>query len=176
MTPGGISMAEKIADHNKARIHSSGGAGLLKAILVLVVAVLIGLALNGCGRKAPPKPPEGERMPPAVADLSGRLENGTLILSWTVPAPTEQYPLPVSGFDVLVSRQLSSDPCPNCPPNFKRAGQMKVLGNLESAAGSQPMQYRYPVEPGHRYTVVVISIADGGRAAGPESNTLKIAY
>ena len=169
-------MAETIALQKKARIHFRDGKGLLKAILLLFVVILISLPLNGCGKKAPPKPPEGEQLPPAVKDLSGRIDNGTLILSWTVPAPTEQYPLLVSGFDVLVFQQLSSDPCPNCPPNFKRAGQMKVLGNLEIAAGSQPVQYRYPVEPGYRYTVVVISIADGGRAAGPESNTLKITY
>jgi hypothetical protein len=146
---------------------------VLPAWGVLVIVLLAIPALTGCGRKAPPVPPEGEQRPPMVADLSGRIDRGELILEWTVPAPTEQNPLLASGFNVRVDQQRSGESCPNCPPNFETVGRLKVLGNLEIAAGSQTMRFRMPVEPGYRYTVVVIAISDQ-ETAGPESNPLKL--
>jgi hypothetical protein len=77
------------------------------------------------------------------------------------------------GFNVLVDQQPSGEPCPNCPPNYETAGRLKVLGNLEIAAGSQTMHFRMPVEPGYRYRVAVVAISDEGTAS-PESNTLRL--
>jgi hypothetical protein len=52
-------------------------------------------------------------------------------------------------------------------------GRLKVLGNLETAAGTQKMSYRGQVAPGYRYAVEVVAISDEG-TAGPGSNTLRI--
>ena len=143
--------------------------------ILLMTTALAFLTVCGCGKKAPPKPPEGQQRPPVVADLTGEIENGILLLSWTVPAPDKEKPLLAAGFEVLVYRQSLGEPCPNCPPNYKPVGQLKVLGNLQVAAGSQSMRYRYPVEQGYRYSVVVVAVADDG-TTGNESNTLKIEY
>ena len=148
-------------------------AAMLPVWAVLAISVLAIPTMTGCGRKAPPQPPEGRQLPPMVTDLSGRIENGELVLEWTVPAPTEENRLLATGFKVLVDQQGSSDPCPNCPPDYEALGRLKVLGDLEIAAGSQTMRYRTPVEPGYRYRVVVVAISDEG-TAGPESNTLRL--
>jgi hypothetical protein len=148
-------------------------ATLLAAWGGLALAMLTVFAMTGCGKKAPPVPPEGEQRPPMVMDLSGRIDNGELILAWTVPTPTEQNPLIAVGFNVLVDQQPSGEPCPNCPPDYETVGLLKVLGNLEIAAGSQTMHFRMPVESGYRYRVAVVAISDGG-TAGPESNTLRL--
>lgn len=143
-----------------------------KLIAAVMIIVLI-LMIAGCGKKAPPKPPEGETLPPPVSDLSANVADDTLDLNWTVPATTDVYPLPAAGFRVLAFRENRGEPCPNCPPNFKEIGNLKVLGRLEKAAGRQIMHYRYPLDTGYRYTITVISVADDG-SLGAESNTLKI--
>ena len=146
-----------------------------RTILLVIIACMFLAVLYGCGKKAPPKPPEGQQQPPVVANLAGDVENGILILNWTVPVPTEQSPLLVSGFNVLVYKQPLGEPCPNCPPNYKQVGRLSVLGNLEVAAGSRSMRYRYPLETGYQYSLVVVSITDDGTPSR-ESNTLKIEY
>ena len=143
-------------------------------ILLMIIALALA-TVCGCGKKAPPKPPEDQQRPPVVTDLTGVIDNGILLLNWTVPAPDKETPLLAAGFDVLVYRQSLGEPCSNCPPNYKQAGQLKVLGNLQVAAGSQSMRYRYPLERGYSYSVVVVAIADDG-APGTKSNTLKIEY
>ena len=141
----------------------------------MIIVLSIFSAIYGCGKKAPPKPPEGQQQPSVVKDLAGGIENGILMLNWTVPAPTERTPMLVSGFNVLVYKQSLGEPCPNCPPNYKQVGQLKVLGNLRVAAGSQPMRYRYSVEEGYQYTIVVIAVAEDGTPSN-ESNTLRIDF
>ena len=167
-------MANHHIAQQRVKRHTSIFSETVGRILLMTIALAF-LTVCGCGKKAPPKPPEGQQRPPVVADLTGVIDNGILLLNWTVPAPDKEMPLLAAGFDVLVYRQSLGEPCPNCPPNYKQVGQLKVLGNLKVAAGSQSMRYRYPVEPGYRYSVVVVAITDDG-TAGTESNTLKIEY
>ena len=168
-------MADRSVAQLKNKFRFTVPSETFRAIVAVIIAFMLLSTFWGCGKKAPPKPPEGRQQPPVVTNLAGDVENGILILNWTVPAPTEQTPLLAAGFNVLVYKQSLGEPCPNCPPNYKQVGRMRVLGNLEVAAGSQPMRFRYPVEKGYQYTVVVIAVADDG-TPGSESNTLRIEY
>ena len=142
-------------------------------IFLGIVLVLLITPVIGCGKKASPIPPEGEQMPPPVSNLAALVDGDTLNLSWTVPAPTDQYPLPAAGFRVQAYKQSLDEPCLNCPPNYKPIGQLKVMGRLDKAAGQQSMRYQYPLEPGYHYTITVVAIGSDG-SAGPKSNTLRI--
>ena len=168
-------MADRSVAQLKNRFCFTVPSETFRTILMVIIAFMLSATICGCGKKAPPKPPESQQQPPVVTDLDGDVENEILILNWTVPAPTEQYPLLVTGFNVLVYKQSLGEPCPNCPPNYKQVGRLRVLGNLEVAAGSQPMRFRHPVEQGYQYTVVVVAVADDGTPSR-ESNTLRIEY
>lgn len=166
-------MADPIARDRHRRPRSAVFWTGIKPLFLLILAVLVILPLSGCGRKNLPVPPEGEKLPPPVSDLAGKMEGGMLNLSWTVPATTDRHPLPAAGFNVRAYRQSLGEPCSNCPPNYKTIGRLKVLGVLEEAAGTQVMRYAYPLDFGYRYTITVISVSSGGTAS-PESNTITI--
>ena len=152
----------------------SGGRGFpIRPLLAVSLAALIVLATAGCGKKAPPKPPEGQVLPPPVSDLAGDMSDGRLELKWTVPPTTARYPLPPAGFTVLAFKEISGDPCPNCPPNFQPIGTLKVLGQLSKAGGRQAMRFSYALTEGYRYTFTVVSIASDG-TPGEASNRLRI--
>jgi hypothetical protein len=50
-------------------------------------------------------------------------------------------------------------------------GELKVLGNLGTAAGKQRMRFERLLESGYRYTIVVVAVSAEG-IAGARSNTV----
>ena len=90
------------------------------ALLTLVSATWLTSAfmLSGCGNKALPEPPSGNR-PPKVVDLGYSIDENTIKLSWTIPKTSDNAKSPVTGFLIYRSKQSSVDAdCENCPIYF----------------------------------------------------------
>ena len=128
----------------------------LAAMLWLAVTMMIG----GCGKKAPPEPPSGNK-PPQVRDLAYSITGNTIKLSWTVPETTVKAKTTVSGFLIYRYQQPTIQrECPNCPVIFKQIGDVPARG--AGQASLQPLIFTQTIEPGYRYIFKVKAYDDRG--------------
>ena len=130
-------------------------AGLLIGALILMSA--------GCGVKAPPVPPDAK--PPGVATLTHTLENGTLVLSWTLAAGSST---PQSYTIYRFRVPLADPPCEGCPLVFTRVKTVPADGR-ESGAETVSL------EQGYHYGFKITATDAGGRE-GPDSGTVSFSY
>ena len=130
-------------------------AGFLMGALFLVSA--------GCGIKAPPVAPDAK--PPVIATFTHTLENGTLILSWTL-ATGSSPPQSCTFYRSRVS--LADKPCEGCPLVFKRLMTIPA-GGLENGVET------VSVEQGYRYGFKMTATNANG-LEGPDSRTVAFSY
>jgi len=130
--------------------------------------------LAGCGRKAMPNPPSGNR-PPKVIDMDYRISESTIKLSWTIPKTSDKAKSPVTGFYIFRSKQSSIETdCPNCPIHFLKIGDVPVRGGV-SGKPEPSVVFSQPIEPGYRYIYKVNAYnADG--VAGQDSNLIDFTF
>jgi hypothetical protein len=130
--------------------------------------------LAGCGRKAMPNPPSGNR-PPKVIDMDYRISESTIKLSWTIPKTSDKAKSPVTGFYIFRSKQSSIETdCPNCPIQFLKIGDVPVRGSV-SGKPEPSVVFSQTIEPGYRYIYKVNAYnADG--IAGQDSNLINFTY
>ncbi len=145
---------------------------------VIILAAVTGMVsvfmLSGCGKKAPPQPPRGDR-PPKVMDLSYSISENVITLSWTIPKTSDKARSPVAGFFIYCSKQSAVEAdCPNCPIHFLKIGDVLVRrgapGQLEST-----VVYTQTIEPGYRYIYKVKAYDDDG-VAGRDSSVVDFMY
>jgi hypothetical protein len=120
---------------------------------VILVSVLLAGMLSGCGRKLPPSPPS-QYMPPVVADLSFRLEENQVTLSWTVPPPQiKEQPAP-AGFRIFRARQVAAEAdCSSCKLDFRQTGDVTSKGNKPGHA----LNFSETLLPGYKYVYKVVA-------------------
>ncbi len=139
--------------------------------IYFILAGWLAVALVGCGRKLPPIPPPAPA-PPPVSDLSHRVEENRLTLSWTVPAPGARGRLPVAGFTVeralLPAAQAG---CADCPLDFQPVGEVDAAGR---APGSR-VRFSEILTSGFRHIYRVRSF-DPNRAAGEPSSHVAFTF
>jgi len=139
---------------------------------VLLAAVLALLLAAGCGIKKPPQPPR-RKSPPAVKDLSLRLQGDEVLLSWSLAPEDEHHRVPAAGFRVYRFREpLEQKACGQCPHEFFPVADLP--------AGSAPLQtpavrFRQKLEPGFRYGYKVTAYSRQGEL-GPASETVVVEY
>ena len=130
--------------------------------------------LSGCGNKALPEPPSGNR-PPKVIDLGYSISENTIKLSWTVPKTSNKAKSPVTGFLISRSKQSSvKADCPNCPIYFLKIGDVLVRGGISGRPESSVV-FAQAIEPGYRYIYKVKAYDDDG-VAGKDSNLIDFTY
>ena len=138
---------------------------------ILFVAVLI---LSGCGKKALPEPPSGNR-PPAVNDLAYSVSDDTLKLSWTIPKTNEKAKSQPIGFLIYRSKQTSIESdCPNCPVYFKKIGDV-LIRNTTPEDTEPAVVFSQEIEPGYRY-LYKIKTYDRADMTGKDSNLIDFTY
>ena len=146
------------------------------ALLTLVTGIWMALAilLAGCGKKAPPKPPSGNK-PPQVIDLAYSIQEDTIKLSWTIPKTSDKAKSPVTGFLIYRSKQSSVESeCPNCPIYFLKIGDVLVRSGV-SGKPEPSIAFAQTIEPGYRYMYKVKAYDEDGDA-GNDSNSIDFTY
>ena len=128
----------------------------------------------GCGKKAMPNPPSGNR-PPKVVDMDYRISESTIKLSWTIPKTSDKAKSAVAGFYIFQSKQSSIETdCPNCPIQFLKIGDVLVRGGV-SGKPEPSVVFSQTIEPGYRYIYKVNAYnADG--VAGQDSNLIDFTF
>ena len=150
--------------------------GCILVLLTLVPAAWMAsvFMLSGCGNKAMPEPPSGNR-PPKVIDLGYSISENTIKLSWTVPKTSDKAQSPVTGFLIYRSKQSSvKADCPNCPIYFLKIGDVLVRGGVSGRPESSVV-FAQAIEPGYRYIYKVKAYDDDG-VAGKDSNLIDFTY
>ena len=129
-----------------------------KLSVIIVMIVSIYLIFCGCGKKGPPVPPRREK-PPAIEDLSYRLDGSSLELSWSAPEKDNNRQPDLIGFRVYVSKvPLSETECENCPLKFKAIADMPIL----KKAKQKQLLYSETLESGYQYVYMVRGYSDDG--------------
>lgn len=143
---------------------------------LLLIFVMIGTGfLNACGIKGPPVPPRRYR-PPAVTDLSYKVEKETLRLTWTVPSGTEKEKVNLTGCNVYRSmRPFSDADCKNCPAPYKEVANVPVQRGGNDGKPVGKLQYSEILAGGFDYTFKVICYTDN-EIFGDDSNIVNFKY
>lgn len=139
-------------------------------ILLCFAAAAIGAAIpSGCGKKGPPKLPDVEA-PIGVRDLSVKVEDGDIVLSWTTTA-TPKEANGVEGYLIYRSAEpLSNDDCEGCPVLFKRGAEVPLV---DKDSTRPVMIYKESLLPATRYRFKVVPYDAQGQL-GPDSNIVRI--
>ena len=144
-------MKKSIANPNIA-------AGIILAAIIWTIPLLI---LLGCGKKAPPRPPRGNR-PPNVLDLAYSISGNTIKLSWTIPKTSAKAKSPAIGFIIYRAQQSDIDSdCPDCPIRFLRIGDVLVTSTAPGQP-EVPVVWTQTIEPGYRYLYKIKAYDDDG--------------
>ncbi len=123
----------------------------LKLSVSLLLIMGLSISFTSCGRKGPPRVPRREE-PPAVTDLSHRIEDQQVVLSWSVPSRENRRQDDLAGFTVYRSKvTLSEADCENCPIQFKAIGNVPLMKKDRS----ESILFSDILESGYRYIYIV---------------------
>ncbi|MDO8945228.1 MAG: hypothetical protein Q7U75_18750, partial [Desulfobacterales bacterium] len=135
----------------------------------ILVTVLLAGMLFGCGRKLPPSPPP-QYMPPVVADLSFKLEENRVTLSWTVPQLQDKDQPAPAGFRIFRARQMSSEAvCSTCKLDFRQTGDVTSKGKKPGS----PLHFSETLLPGYKYVYKVVAY-DAKGFDGKDSKSIEV--
>ena len=156
--------------------EKNGKVSILVVIILAVITWVIPTAmLCGCGRKAPPEPPSGNR-PPKVEDLGYSLSNNTIKLSWTIPKSDDKAKSRPAGFLIYRSKlpPIDSD-CPNCPKRFKQVGEVPVRDAGAGRLDQPSVVFAQTIEPGYFY-IYKVRAYDVNGAVGKDSDQIEFTF
>lgn len=137
---------------------------------VFFLAVYSIAAIQGCGKKANPVPPQYVP-PPVVSDLKAVYASGSVVLTWKVPTKTEEV------VKVRISRselEVEGEQCPGCPRQFILIADF-ASGDPKYFLGGHT-GFRYidtGLKAGRLYTYKVI-LCDAYGNCGGESNPAEL--
>ena len=132
-------------------------------VFLIVLAMSLVSAFQGCGKKGPPIPP-GAIVPPRVVSLSHTLKDGAVTLTWK--APEGPGAKAVDGYDVMrSSTSLDEEECKGCPIVFQRLARL----------GISQTSYTDTLVLGKRYIYKVVAITSY-QVAGKDSKLIRFSY
>ncbi len=141
----------------------------------MLALCIVGAVLTaGCGVKAPPVPPQRSR-PEAVTDLSYKLADGRVTLSWTVPPAGKRKGSEIAGCTVYRSKRApEGSECIDCSAAFEPAAEVAAGKDTSDQAGPQRLGYSEDLSPGAEYAYQVICRTAAGTDR-QESNIVSFA-
>lgn len=136
-----------------------------------LLAFLLGLSLEGCGRKGDPIPP-GMVPLPAVEDLKiSRAASGGIQLSWTLPAEHAD----ISRIRILRSDlEIAGDECPGCPRQYAVLAELSLRDARLQRVGARGARYiDDDVKRGWLYTYKIV-LCDFFGSCGKDSRPVDL--
>lgn len=141
---------------------------------MLALCIAVAGLTAGCGIKKPPVPPQRYR-PEAVTDLSYKLTDGRVALSWTVPPAGERKGSEIAGCTVSRSKRApEGSECIDCSAAFEPVAEVAAGKDTSDSAGRQRLGYSEDLSTGVEYAYQVICRTAAG-TAGQESNIVRFA-
>ncbi len=145
-----------------------GGAG---ARLTLGLVLVLGwLVAGGCGVKGPPIPLRQPAPLPAVTDLTYRVSDRQVTLTWRLPSPLDRQSAKRARFIIRRSRTALDQPaCENCPRVVETVGRMPYVETTD-------MTYtdKLVIEAGYGYAFTVHLRT--GNQVGPDGDPVQFDY
>lgn len=143
------------------------------------LAVVLGLSLMACGKKANPVIPV-KILPKAVEELRYRVKGQSLLVSWAIPQQnTDGSPLwNLKGFKVLKGEWPTRDFCPTCPDRFQDTLWVDLMGPQlpDIQIDSHQVQLTYTrLQPGKTYSFQVTAVTPLEISSEP-SKILRVAW
>jgi hypothetical protein len=129
----------------------------------------------GCGKKGPPRVPR-QPLPATVKDLSYRIDNDLVKLSWTVPGTDDRnasYPAAAKLF--RFKQLLEASNCETCPIHFTEIADFPVQVQPSEKSGSTKMSYTEVLEQGYRY-IYKVNLYNENGIGGKDSNTVEFSF
>ncbi len=143
--------------------------------LTVSVLMMVFLSLLGCGKKAPPRPPDQIPLP-VVKDLKVTIGRDMLWLTWTIPVAEDEKDSNFTGFSIYRSKTaIPESDCKNCPIQFAMVDQVPLEVKPFNDPYRSTISFEEPLEKGFRYIYKVIGHTDGGRVSG-DSNYVDLKY
>lgn len=139
------------------------------AFRTLLAIGFVGLVW-GCGVKSPPKPPS-VKPPPAVQDLSAKLDGDRVHLSWHLPEWR-------NGDDALIGTRVyrsqvpAADVCQGCPETYEKRSDVSFQPDDPD---NRVQHFSESLVPGFQYRYQVVPHTESGRQSGP-SNRVTVTY
>jgi hypothetical protein len=153
------------------RAEGAGRPGKEAGIFFLALLSITLLPL-ACGKKAPPLPPVVFDLP-VPADLSARVEGGTVILTWPMPDWDGPEGVEIDGFSVYRAKVDFETDCPDCPVAYSRVGKIDVDAVGIIIGGD--LTYREELEKGYAYRYKVSTFTHSGME-GEASRAVLVSY
>lgn len=155
--------------HNPSRFY-------IKCLAFFVFALAgISFLWLGCGRKGSPRPPQ-QPLPAAVKDLSYRIDDDLVKLSWTVPVADDHAASAPAAVKLLRFKQsIEESNCEKCPIRFIEIADLPVPMNRAERSPSSTMSFTDVLERGNRYIYKVIVYNQDG-VGGKDSNTIEFSF
>ncbi len=146
--------------------------GMGNKLLILACVILTGL-VGGCGKKTKPLPPDTV-LPAPISDLTYRLDEKGVTLSWSLPTRTvtdASLPYRIDGYELLRAVVPTKDFCEGCPIPF--GAPIYIEGDKETRG---KVYYQETLlRPQHRYVYKVRTRA-GWFVSSDDSNIISLTW
>lgn len=134
----------------------------------LLLACLV-LFTVGCGRKAPPRPPQARPLP-VVRNLTASVDKGVVALTWELAVLERRL---AKGARFALYRDelpLSAGACSSCPPRYVLVAQVAYSAEAPQGKSGHLFQYSETVLGGFRYRYQVALRLANGRQGDPSES------
>ncbi len=119
---------------------------------LLIPCILLIFSFQGCGKKAPPLPPEDKgNIIAAPFDLKFDIDNNRLSLTWKHEINAEAAKIPPHAFEIYMV-QKTFEECEGCPFEFKKIETIPM----------PKMQFSIDIEKGFKYYFRIRAIGEDG--------------
>lgn len=133
----------------------------------------LGLAMTGCGVKAPPVPPRSNP-PAAITDLTYTLNQNQIWLSWSIPTGDAAGTTGLGGFIIYRAVASLAEPiCDDCPALFRRIGEIDFEELIAGNPDRKTATFQQTIEKGYQYIFKVSAFSKDGQR-GSDSNRVVI--